>query len=284
MQCKFEDNNSRLYRFISYYKDQIRKYYREEYGQENKQKGRPKAGTEKRFPWKSGVHCQHFFVRGPGAQFFEVQAAESSPVMPSGDVDLDAAKTALKQAMQQAEEEARRQITEPEEAREPNPWLCRVEWVEYLGVFNREELRVLVIPVKDNEPELEVLYRAFDWLIQDIQYYYIRPVIGLETLFEVNRKEMDKDIRILFDSQIDITTVKVYTEIYKQLLYYIFRSKDIEPEKRPRYKLIKRQQMAIQDVWTNIEEFVQWKEEQGDLKSGEEEGELNEEIKWMGRI
>ena len=40
--------------------------------------------------------------------------------MPSGDIDLDAAKTALKQAMQQAEEEARRQITEPEEAREPN--------------------------------------------------------------------------------------------------------------------------------------------------------------------
>ena len=42
--------------------------------------------------------------------------------------------------------------------------------------------------------------------------------------------------------------------------------------------------MAIQDVWTNIEEFVWWKEEQGDLESGEEEGELDEEIKWMGRI
>jgi hypothetical protein len=36
--------------------------------------------------------------------------------MPSGDVDLDTAKTALKQAIQQVEEEARRQITEPEEA------------------------------------------------------------------------------------------------------------------------------------------------------------------------
>ena len=40
-------------------------------------------------------------------------------------------------------------------------------------MFDREELRVLVVPVKDDEPELEVLYRAFDWLIQDIQYYYI---------------------------------------------------------------------------------------------------------------
>ena len=37
-------------------------------------------------------------------------------------------------------------------------------------------------------------------------------------------------------------------------------------------------------MWTNIEEFVWWKEEQGDLESGEEEGESDEEIKWMGRI
>jgi hypothetical protein len=34
----------------------------------------------------------------------------------------------------------------------------------------------------------------------------------------------------------------------------------------------------------NIKEFIWWKEEQGDLKSKEEEGELNEEIKWMGWI
>ena len=81
---------------------------------------------------------------------------------------MDAAKTVLKQAMQQAEEEARCQITEPEEAREPNPWLYYIEWVEHLGVFDRKELRELITPVKDNKPELNVLYKAFDWLIQDI--------------------------------------------------------------------------------------------------------------------
>lgn len=38
--------------------------------------------------------------------------------------------------------------------------------------------------------------------------------------------------------------------------------------------------MCIEDVWTNVEEFVWWKEEQGDLGSGEEEaeGESDEEI------
>lgn len=120
MQCQLQDEAQRPCRFIICNEDEIRKHCRKKHGWVNKQKGRPKAGTEQDFPWRARVYCQHFFVRGPGAQFFEVQAAESSPVMPSGDVDLDTAKTALKQAMQQAEEEARRQITEPEEAREPN--------------------------------------------------------------------------------------------------------------------------------------------------------------------
>lgn len=154
---------------------------------------------------------------------------------------MDAAKTALKQAIQQAEEEARRQITEPEEAREPNPWLRRVGWVEHLGALDPKELRALVAPVKDDEPELDVLCRAFDWLIQDAQYHCIRPVVRLEALFEANRKEVDKNVRMPFDSWMDITTVKAYTEVYKQLLRYIFRSKGVKPEKRPGYELTERQ-------------------------------------------
>jgi hypothetical protein len=64
--------------------------------------------------------------------------------------------------MQQVEEEARRQITELEEAREPNPWLRHIRWVEHLGAFDQEELRALVAPVKDDEPKLKVLCKAFD--------------------------------------------------------------------------------------------------------------------------
>jgi hypothetical protein len=78
----------------------------------------------------------------------------------------------------------------------------------------------------------------------------------------------------------DITTVKTYIEVGKQLMRYIFRFKEVEPEKRPGYKLTERQQMCIKDVWISIEELVWWKEEQvGGLRSGEEEEELDEEIK-----
>jgi hypothetical protein len=206
--------------------------------------------------------------------------------MPPGDVDLEAIKKRLNQEMQQADEEQRRQITTPEESREPNPWLRRVGWVEHSEAFDREELRALVAPVKDNEPELEVLCKAFNWLIQDAQYHCVRQVVGLEALFEANRKEVDKEVQMPFDSWMDITTIMRYTEVCRQFMCYIFRSKGIEPEKRPGFELTERQQMAIDDVWTNVEEFVWWKEEQGDLRSREEEedGESDEEIEWMGRI
>jgi RecQ family ATP-dependent DNA helicase len=287
MKCQFQDSQGRPCRFIACQVPNIQQHCREEHGWSNPQKkGGQRKGEVRDVPWRSGVHCQHFFVRGPGAQYFEVQAEGSSPAMPSGDVDLEAIKHKLSQAMQQANEEQRRQITEPEESREPNPWLRRVGWVEHSEAFDREELRALVAPVKDNEPELEVLCKAFNWLIQDAQYHCVRQVVGLEALFEANRKEVDKEVQMPFNSWMDITTIMRYTEVYRQLMCYIFRSKGIKPEKRPGFELTERQQMAIDDVWTNVEEFVWWKEEQGGLGSGpeEEEGESDEEIEWMGRI
>ncbi|KAK6591540.1 hypothetical protein H4I96_12312 [Botrytis cinerea] len=287
LKCQLQNEYGTPCQYIACQLQKIQKHCRQVHQWENPQKkGRPETGREVQVPWRTGVHCQHFFVRGPGAQFFEVQAVESSPAISLRDVDLDAAKMALKQAMQQAEEDIRHQITEPEAAREPNPWLRRVGWVEHLEGFDRTELQALVAPVRNDEPELEVLCRAFDWLIQDAQYHCIRPVVGLEALFEANRKEVDQDVRMPFDSWMDITTVIRYTEICKQLLRYIFRSKDIEPEKRPGYGLTERQQICIEDVWTSIEELIWWKEEQGALGSGAEdkEGESDEEIEWIGRI
>jgi hypothetical protein len=154
--------------YISCQRQAIQKHCREEHGWVNARKrGGQRVGQEMPIPWIS-VHCQQFFPKGSGSAFFEVQAAGSRPAIPSGDVDLEAIKKRLNQEIQQAEEEARRQITEPEESREPNPWLRRVGWVEHLGTLDRKELRALIAPVKDDEPELEVLCKAFDWLIQDV--------------------------------------------------------------------------------------------------------------------
>jgi RecQ family ATP-dependent DNA helicase len=286
MQCQSQDAQGRPCNYIACQLQKIQQHYREEHGWINPQKrGGQEAGREVEVPWKSRVYCQHFFVRGPGAQYFEVAkvGSRSESQVPPRDVGFEAAKQELEQALKQAEEEDRRQITEPEEAREASGWLRRMGWAGHLEGFDREALRALVAPVSEDEPQLQILCKAFDWLIQDAQYHAVREVVGLEALFEVNKKEVDKETQMPFNSWMDITTVKSYADVCKQLLLFIFRSRDNEPNKRPAYELRERQQMCIEDVWTSIEELVQWKEEQGqDL--GDEEEESDEEIEWMARI
>ncbi|KAH6684807.1 hypothetical protein B0J14DRAFT_555754 [Halenospora varia] len=130
----------------------------------------------------------------------------------SGDINLEAIKKELGQAIKQAAEEEHCQITKLEEAREPNLWLCQVGWVDYLGHLDRKALRELVAPVKEDKPGLQILCMAFDWLIQDAQYHAVRKVVGLEALFEANKKEVDKETQMPFNSWMDITTVKTYTD------------------------------------------------------------------------
>ena len=71
------------------------------------------------------------------------------------------ARQEIKAAMRAAEEEERRKIEEFEESREPNPWLRHVGWAAHLAGLDRNVVREWVEPI-DDEPELEVLCKAFD--------------------------------------------------------------------------------------------------------------------------
>jgi hypothetical protein len=154
MKCKLFNNEGKPCRYIAFQVQKIQEHYRHKHGWENPQKrGRPESGREFDIPLECGVYCQHFFVRGSGAQYFQVQAAASHQgVRPGGDIGFEAAKQELQRALKQAEEEERRQITEPEESKEPNVWLRRLGWAAHLGELDRKELRELVAPVDEDEP------------------------------------------------------------------------------------------------------------------------------------
>lgn len=284
-QCQFPKQDGQPCGLISCQVRKIQEHCRAVHKWENpRKKGRPGTGRDVQVPWRSGVHCQHFFVRGPGAQYFEVQEAEARQgSRPSGEGGFEVAKQELEQAMKQAAEEGSRAITEPEEAREPNAWLRRVGCVPHTERLDKKELRALVGPVGDDEPDLQVLCKAFDWMIQDAQYHAVREVVGLETLFEVNKKEVDRETPMPFDSWMDITTIKRYTMAWQRLLIYVFRSEDQEPEQRPPYQLTERQQICMDEVRSGVEEFLEWRDEAGRRES-EEEGESDDEIRRMAQI
>jgi hypothetical protein len=80
----------------------------------------------------------------------------------------------------------------------------------------------------------------------------------------------------------DITTIQRYTQVWKQVLCYVFRAEDEDVEKQPAYKLQGRQQIAIQQVQAIIQEFQEWKQDQPN--NANEDDELDEEIEFMGQI
>ncbi|KFZ18145.1 hypothetical protein V501_01347, partial [Pseudogymnoascus sp. VKM F-4519 (FW-2642)] len=124
-----------------------------------------------------------------------------------------------------AEEKERREIKEADEHREPNPWLRRVGWAAHLAGLDRGEIREWVEMPDDDEPELQTA-----------------------ALFEVHRKEVTEEARMPFDSWMDITTVRSYTQIWRQLLCYVFRAEGEKPEDRPAYKLTERQKISMRGL------------------------------------
>jgi hypothetical protein len=64
-------------------------------------------------------------------------------------------------------------------------------------------------------------------------------------LFKANKKEVEKKTNMLFNSWINITTIKQYVKVWKQLLLFVFRAKEVNINKRPPYVLTKEQQTAM---------------------------------------
>ncbi|KFZ04559.1 hypothetical protein V501_09136, partial [Pseudogymnoascus sp. VKM F-4519 (FW-2642)] len=154
---------------------------------------------------------------------------------------------------------------------------------------------------------------AFEWLIQDAQHHAVREVVGQQALFEANKKEVEKETNMPFDSWMDITTIERYVEVWKQLLLFVFQAEEDEREFQPLYVLTEAQQSAMQTVRDKVGAFQEWKGEQDKNTAGENrdedegfddgddewvegvegaaeevdkgfEDEMSEETKWMRQI
>ena len=147
------------------------------------------------------------------------------------------------------------------------------------GWVGQVELREWIEMPDDEELDLEILCKAFDWMIQDAQFTTVQEVVSQAALFEANRKETNVEPQKPFDSWMDITTIQSYTQVWKQLLCYILRAEDEEVDKRPAYKLTGRQQIAVQAVRAIIQEFQEWQQDQPI-----DDEESDEEIEFIGWI
>jgi hypothetical protein len=119
----------------------------------------------------------------------------------------------LEAALRKAEEKECRYIEEAEESKELNLWLRRIGWAAYLAGLNQAEIRSWIKMPDEEEPKLQILYKAFDWMIQDAQYTTVHEVVGQTALFEANREEVNNELQKPFNSWMDIDTVQGYTKV-----------------------------------------------------------------------
>ena len=62
-------------------------------------------------------------------------------------------------------------------------------WAAHLAGLDKAELREWIEMLDEEEPDLEILCKAFDWMIQDAQYVTVQEVVSQAALFEANRKD-----------------------------------------------------------------------------------------------
>jgi hypothetical protein len=67
--------------------------------------------------------------------------------------------------------------------------LKQVGWVQHLKEKNLDQLQAAVKPPNTSEePELQVIIKSFGQVVDKAQHIAVPEVVGINTLFKVNRK------------------------------------------------------------------------------------------------
>ena len=239
---------------------------RTHYWTEHKWKSTDKGGRRRKsnitqqvqkVPWRSGVKYQRFFKQGAKSGFFEVGRAIQSEQVVQVKSIWEIFQEKASHEFCRIEDIQARKIEATDESKEPNPWLRRTGWARHLGGFDQVKMRDLVRPADENEPELQAIHEAFRRLIKASIRVAVTDIVGQATLFEAHRKEASKKATKPFNSRMDKTTFKVYTDVWNQLLSYIWRADDLEEEERPKYKITIQQQEAFDHLIDVVDVVIQ---------------------------
>jgi hypothetical protein len=113
--------------------------------------------------------------------------------------------------MNHIEKKDKERVREVDENAEPNPWLKQVSWVQHLKEKNPDQLRAAIEPPDaSEEPELQAIIKSFGRVVNKAQYIAVPKVVGINALFEVNRKVATQKLAMPFSSDMGDDTLKKY--------------------------------------------------------------------------
>lgn len=204
--------------------------------------------------WRVNVRCQKMFKSREGSRWFEVERP----------IDITAAVGNDGQSKPETMEQRFVRITQQradmfansqqgkvvagDESLEPNLWLRRVGWAEHLAHCDPKRLRESIGPSRDDEPVLQAVKSSFHRVISAAKLGSMRRSIGLQVLFEVNRKEGHIRPRKPFDSIMASDAWVRYKAVWWKVLCYLFRTQDWDDEERPLYELTVKQSRLFDEL------------------------------------
>jgi hypothetical protein len=131
--------------------------------------------------------------------------------------------------MNHIEKKDKERVREVDENAEPNPWLKQVSWVQHLKEKNPDQLRAAIEPPDaSEEPELQAIIKSFGRVVNKAQYIAVPKVVGINALFEVNRKVATQKLAMPFSSDMGDDILKKYCGFWEQLLCYMYRMQEEE--------------------------------------------------------
>jgi len=167
--------------------------------------------------------------------------------------------------LEHIEKKAKEKVKEADENAEPNPWLKRVGWVRHLKEKDPERLRAAIEPPNaSEEPELQVIIKSFGRIVSTAQSIAVPEVVGINALFEVNRKIATQKPAMPFSSYMGEDTLKKYRGFWEQLLCYMYQMQEDEQfeEARPGYQLTQAQQDAFNALVVAVDEMTDQAEDE----------------------
>jgi superfamily II DNA helicase RecQ len=251
LSCTFNSNNGQPCSFVNRHEQLMREHCRDHHSWVNPRKrGQPRRENRARnVPWMENVHCQRFFDHGLHSGYF---AVASQPVQASTETPEAKIKKLIQDRIDQANEDEQKCVEVTDKMQQPNPWLRKVRWEHHLkGKGGPDKLRPLIRPVDDEGEEmLAVIHASFDRIFKACKVHATEEVVGESALCTVNAVEYGKKAEDPFYMDMKDNTKEGYTSVWKQMLSFIVRTQQWEPDDRPGYKLTARQKKA----WKKLQE------------------------------
>jgi hypothetical protein len=222
--------------------------------------------------WRSGVFYQQLSAKGPRSEYFEVARGHNLTSLETEQAKTEIAVQHAKEAFQAKSKEARKKeievIEEMGDLAAPNSWLRRLGSTAHLKDFSNKKqfLRDLISlkytlkpadPDAEDDSELRHVHADVKRLIRKAAGGARPGAVSWNVLFEVNRKELHKELSTPFHFRFKRQTRKKYIAVCLQFFAYAVRAISCEnAADRPPFKLTEGQTTAFDMMMDYAAELI----------------------------